>query len=249
MSNHLGLKVFSDVCSHYRSFAKPIDVRTTQCKSFLTGGPHITMNYVYDIDTRDEESFALDLATLRETKIPMMLLCEANISEKMNHIFKNENLTIIGSAQSKFLPLSDINYTPSALITIKEVKTDEMMNTWRQIAATGFDYPFGCDEPLFKDFISSGPHDSVKLFMAYIDGKAVGQSMLVLCNDTSANMWSSVLPEFRKQGILTEMIKYRNSIAHLHGHTQSVVQCMPSSAPVYDQLGYRNAEKFNIYTL
>ncbi|MFI4955984.1 MAG: GNAT family N-acetyltransferase [Gammaproteobacteria bacterium] len=249
MSDHLGLKIFSDVCSHYKLFARLINVQTTQCKTFVTGGPHATMNYVYDIDIRDEESFAHDLAMLRETKIPMMLLCEANTSEKMDYLFKSENLTIIGSAQSKFLPLSHFCYTPSPMISIKEVKTDEMMTTWRQVAATGFDYPFGCDEALFKDYISSAPHDSVKLFVAYVDGKAVGQSMLVLCEDASANMWSSVLPEYRKQGILTEMIKYRNSIAHLHGHTQSVVQCMPSSAPVYDKLGYMNAEKFNIYSL
>lgn len=249
MSNHLGLKIFSDVCGHYKSFSKLINVHTTQCKTFITGGQHAAMNYVYDIDIRDEGLFAHDLAMLRKTKIPMMLLCKENISKKMDHLFKCENLTMIGGAQSKHLTIRDFSYTPSSAINIREVKEDETMETWRQIAATGFDYPFGCDEPLFKNFICSGNHAAVKLFVAFVDGKAVGQSMLVLCADSSANMWSSVLPEYRKHGILTEMIKYRNSVACLHGHTQSVVQCMPSSASVYDKLGYINAEKFNIYAL
>lgn len=249
MDKNLGIRIFADVCKRYKSFSHYIDVPTTQCQSFITGGPNVQMNYVYDLDIRDEQAFIHDLALLRATHIPMMLLCETNSAEKHDALFKSGHLTLIGSAQSKYISLADWAYTPSPAISIREVNTEEMMIAWRKIAATAFEYPYGCDELLFQKFIDSGDHDAVKLYLAYIDDKAVGQAMLVLCDDASANMWSSVLPEYRNRGILTELIKYRNAVASQRGCTQSVVQCMPTSAPMYDNLHYKNAEKINLYTL
>jgi predicted acetyltransferase len=62
-------------------------------------------------------------------------------------------------------------------------------------------------------------------------------------------MWSSVLPEYRRQGVLTEMIGHRIDLARKLGFDTSVVQCMPMSGPVYDKFGYQNKEKLNIYAI
>lgn len=249
MKKHLGINTFAAACHQFKLFSQYIDVPTTQCQSFITGGPNVQMNYVYDLKIRDEQAFIQDLALLRATQIPMMLLCETSTAEKHDALFKSQHLTFIGSAQSKTISIADWAYTPSQTISVREVTTEDMMITWRNIAATGFEYPFGCDDHLFQQFIRSGQRDSVKLYLAYVDGKAAGQAMLVLCEGTSANMWSSVLPEYRKRGILTEMIKHRNHVAQQLGYTQNVVQCMPTSAPMYDKLQYKNAEIINLYTV
>lgn len=250
LQNHLGLKVFSEVCKQFELFTNPIHVDTTHCKTLLTGGPSAHMNYVYDIDTGDITGLEHNLTLLKATKIPMMLLCETESAAPLNAFFEKQGLFCIGSAQSKYMSLQHFTYTPLTQINIKQVTTPEMMDIWRKMAASNFDYPFGSDDLLFKNFTNPGKHhDTVKLFIAYINDKPAGQSMLVLCNDSSANMWSSVLPEYRKQGILTEMISFRNALAKSHGYQQSVVQCMPSSAPIYDKLGYQNAESFNMYII
>jgi hypothetical protein len=250
MTNHLGLKIFSDVCKHFEQFSTPVSTETNHCKTFISGGQNAQMNYVFDLDANNLSGLADDFALLKSTGIPMIILSETQASESFNQLFAQQGITFIGSAQSKYNSLDEHNHTPSSEIIVQKVSTDEMMNTWRQLAATNFNYPLGCDDLLFNNFMMPGKHhDAMELFIAYLDGEAAGQSMLVFCGDSSANMWSSVLPGFRKRGVLTEMVNHRNAIAKSRGCKQSIVQCMPSSAAVYDRLGYQNAESFNLYLI
>lgn len=250
MKTQLGLDIFAEVCQQFTRFAKAIPMNTSYCSTFITGAPNLHMNYVYGLDLSNPAGLGKDLAQLRETKIPMILMCAQDLPSPISNLLKEYGLTQIGSAQSKFKSISGEAYTPNPKIQIKAVLKEEDLSTWRKIAATSFDYPYGCDDLLFKPFLQPGKHhEKVKLYLAYINGEAAGQSMLVLCEEAAANMWSSVLPEFRNKGVLTEMIQYRNHIADQAGYAQSIVQCMPMSASVYDKVGYFNEEPFDLYAL
>lgn len=250
MNNHIGLKVFSEVCNRFNLFIEPILIPTRYCQSLVTGANHPQMNYIYDINLKNIEGLADDFSKLTSSNIPMIVLCESNMANPLNDFFQKNGLTFLGTAQSKVRSIENFSYTPADKIEIKEVSTSEMFNAWRKIAASGFGYPKECDEKLFKNFLSPGPHhEFVKLFLGYLDGEPVGQSMLVLGDTLSGNMWSSVLPEYRKNGVLTEMIKHRLNFASKLGFKENVVQCMPMSAPIYDKLGYHNKEILNLYAI
>lgn len=250
MSEHIGLKVFSEVCTRFNLFIDPILIPTQYCKSLVTGANHPQMNYIYDLNLKNIEGLTDDLSKLISSNIPMIVLCESKVANPLNDFFQKNGLTLLGTTQSKIKSIENFSYTPTNKIKIKEVSTPKMFETWRNIAATGFGYPKECDEKLFKNFLTRGQHhEFVKLFLGYLDDQPVGQSMLVLGDTLSGNMWSSVLPDYRKNGVLTEMIKHRLDFANKLGFKENVVQCMPMSAPIYDKLGYHNKEILNLYAI
>jgi hypothetical protein len=250
MTEQVGIKAFAEACDRFRLFSEQVLISTQYCKSFITGVHHPQMNFVYGIRADNMEGLNEDFSKLTLSGIPMLVLCESETTDALNDFFKDNSLTFLGTAQCKILTLENFSYIPSNKIKINEVSTPKMLDTWRSIAAQGFDYPKDVDEKMFKNFYQSGEHHKfVKLFLAYVNNIAVGQSMLVLGDTLSVNMWGSVLPEYRKQGILTEMICYRLHLAKKLGFKSNIVQCMPMSASVYDKNGYQNSESLNLYRI
>jgi hypothetical protein len=247
---HIGIKGFSEACGRFKLFSDSVLISTNYCKHLISGAQHPQMNYVYDLNFNDPKGLAEDFSKLKSLRIPMMILCEAEIAASMGDYFERNGLALIGSAQSKMRSLKNFSYTPSNKIKIKEVDTPVLLEIWRNISAIGFGYPKNIDEKLFGTFMHPGEHHtSVKLFLSYLDDVAVGQSMLVLGDQFAGNMWSSVLPEYRHRGVLTEMINHRIGLAKKIGFETSVVQCMPMSASVYDKLNYQNKEIINLYVI
>lgn len=246
----LGSKAFSEACTHFKLFTKTIPVPTRRCKNLITGEPDSQMNYAYDLEVDDLDALSEDLALLKKTRVPMTLICDTKRAASLHDYFARHEVILAATAQAKIRELSNFDYVPNPSVILREVNTPDMLHIWRDIAAIGFEYSRQCDGPFFDHYLTTGKHrEKVKLFLAYIEGVAAGQCMLILGDTVVSHMWDSVLPEYRNRGILTEMIYYRNAITKQLGYTSSVVQCMPTSDSAYSKTGYQNMEKLNIYTM
>lgn len=246
----IGLKSFTETCDLFRIFSSTHVEKTNYCDHLITGAHHPQFNYIYNLKIDNLNALAEELAKLKSLGLPMVILCEAKAAKSIDDFFESRGYSFIGAAQSKQLSLDSFFYNQNTAIRIEKVTTEEKFNLWREIAAIGFGYPTTVDEKLFSNFLNPGAHlKRIKLYLAYFDGKAVGQSMLILGKQISMNSWSSVLPEYRKKGVLTTMIAHRLHQAQKLGYDTNVVQCMPMSAPIYDKFGYQNEEVLNFYTM
>lgn len=245
---NLGIESFTEVCNEFQHFAITSPIATRVCKTLLTGSPNPQMNYIYNVDLTNLSALADDLATLRATKIPMMFLVTAEEAEPLQKFMTENGLAYYGSAQAKSMSLDNFNYTPNPEVRVEKV-TPKTLSAWRELAAEGFAYSTEDDKKMFENFFKYGEPKTVQLFLGYLGNKPAGQSMLVLGDELASNMWSSVLPEYRRRGVLTEMICYRMKLAKEAGYKITVVQCFPMSAGVYDKVGFKNNELINLYAL
>lgn len=125
-------------------------------------------------------------------------------------------------------------------LTIKLVNNFQEIEDVDFLSALSLHHPQG----YMKKFIQGIPETGFKVdglfcFIAYLDTLPVGQSFLAIHNNVPGLYFDSVHPDYRRQGIETEMIKTRMEFARDLGFDQIVVQCMSSSINIFQKIGFK----------
>lgn len=128
------------------------------------------------------------------------------------------------------------------------VTTSALFKTWCEINATVWNRSLDLTQDFFKGLSPEiNPKSRAQLFLARKNNEYVGSSLIDIQNDVAGCYWDCVLPEYRKQGVGSEMIYHRQNIAKQHGCSFVVAQCLNSSLNVYLQAGFQKGLPLALY--
>lgn len=140
------------------------------------------------------------------------------------------------------------NFSKMPLFDIQIVNDAEMLKSWAKVITLGL---FGNEESnttyvseLFNNLYS---HTKFKLFVGLYDGKPVGSSMLYFAGGVAGIYHISTLPEYRHQGIGTQMSLAPLQLAEKLGYRYGVLQASEMGEPVYRKIGFKEYYSFGIY--
>ncbi len=161
----------------------------------------------------------------------------ANLTDRLKaHGFE------IGEAEA--LLVMNINATPSLLHCpippeIEKISDekgiDDIMQLEKEVWGTSHD---DLAERLKRDLVQDP--DSLFIYAAYVQGKAVSAAWMYLHEGTSfGSLWGgSTLPAYRKQGWYTGLLAARAQAARDKGFPLLMVEASPMSRPILEKKGF-----------
>lgn len=176
--------------------------------------------------------------TFIERGIPFVCSAQRGFEDILSEKAHQYNFEIATySVATKFEIPDDWMYQPSDIISIKKVQIDDELVLFDDIAAKCFDDEVGCSYGFWQKAYTK---DVCKLYLAYSHNVAVGTILLSYVNNIAGIYWLSVLPEYRNQGIATELINYLIQEAKKDGYNSVIAHNdVPSSLSLFNKIGFQ----------
>lgn len=91
-------------------------------------------------------------------------------------------------------------------------------------------------------------HNSLtRLFLALVDGDAVGGLLLIFDGSVTGAYWLSVLPDFRRKGIAKRLADGLVQYAFDQGAEHVILQASPLAERIYRELGFAEVSRMRCY--
>lgn len=199
---------------------------------FKTGLPHPMCNWIIGSGTPE------DPKDLFPDDLPFLWLSD-KWSETLDTKLQKLGLSSepMSGMIGAFDDLDDIETDPRISIT-------EDLDLWFHIASRVWETPI----EMLRVFLRAleAKHDHEVLFVAKIDGEAVGCAALHFDGKTAGFHWNSVLPEYRGQGIGSGLARERIRCAKERGYKVGTAACRDSSIGIFQRLGFEKASEMGI---
>jgi GNAT superfamily N-acetyltransferase len=161
-------------------------------------------------------------------------------SQKLEHSLKIKGCEDIGPLTGVVHNLMHHISRPESPqgIVVQPVRTEFHFDQWCEVFTTVWrNHSFKAVSQLFRKFATNFDR-RFTLFLATKNGVPVGCSGLDVNDDIGTCLWDGVLPDYRKQGIATTMLKHRLHYAWEKGCDYMAAQCLPVSLNVYVREGF-----------
>jgi ribosomal protein S18 acetylase RimI-like enzyme len=153
-------------------------------------------------------------------------------------LFEDAGFERRGDFPAKFLML-DTNFDDVAQsdVIMKKVKTDKELNDWADVTAIVYTLDKG-RLLQFGKMAMTQPH--VVLYIAYHDNIPVSTRMLLAYGKTVTGYFSATLPNYRRRGIASALLRCSLNDARKNGAILFVNQAAPNSAIVWQKMGMKD---------
>jgi GNAT superfamily N-acetyltransferase len=129
-------------------------------------------------------------------------------------------------------------------VTIKVADNEPMIKLWADTVSNALWNGNAFEACLFERMI----HDpDYRFYLAFLDGKAIASSMVLLSNHIATIDMVATLPEYRKMGIGTAMVIAPLLYAKEKGYELGVLQASQAGEPVYRKIGFEEYCRFVVY--
>lgn len=152
--------------------------------------------------------------------------------------------------------LADMSSLPDvrpcdAVLKIIQVKNKENLRLWEEVAFEGFDFPTKTKQQFHRFLAAMNLTDgsAQKLFLASFQGKPVATSLLFLHEAACGIYFVSTLAEYRKKGIGRAITLATMQAAKQAGASYATLQSSPDGLHVYQQAGFQEFCRVNVYGL
>lgn len=168
-------------------------------------------------------------------------------------MLKAEGFSFVDSIPSLLADLSllpDREFGDKA-ITVKRVVNKEYLELWKEISFAGFDFPPQTHDQYghFTAAFNLDPDSPQKIFLAFLNGKPVGTSLLFLAEKAAGIYFVTTLAEHRKKGIGLELTQATMRYAKMTGSRFATLQSSPDGLRVYQQAGFKEYCRVDVYSL
>ena len=205
----------------------------------LTRFPSLTFNFIYLKDADDGliEKFIA-------TNVPFCSFADPSLIGS-DLIFQKYNMQFVENVKAhQFNEVSSFKYIPSGSIEISRVATDLQLDMFDQISSSCFQ-----DTPGYttKFLGSLSTTEEFEIYLAYKDRKPIGTVALSTVNDCAGLYWLSVLPEYRNQGVASEMVRFVINRAKDKGFDQICSQNYQASVTLFQRLSFMPSVELPLY--
>ncbi len=145
--------------------------------------------------------------------------------------------------------LADVRCDPG--MTIMQVTNREELFLWEEVSFSGFDFPSQTRQQ-YHQFVGTFnllPDSPQKFFLAWLSGKPVATSLLFLHKKVGGIYFVSTLAEYRKKGIGLDLTCATMRQAKQSGAQFATLQSSPDGWHVYQQAGFKEYCRVDVYSL
>jgi GNAT superfamily N-acetyltransferase len=168
-------------------------------------------------------------------------------------LLKAEGFSFVMSIPCMLADLRELtDSAPSrSIITLTQVRSKEELNLWRDVSFAGFEFPqeTGGQYDRFVDTFNHHPDSPQKFFLAYANGKPVGTSLVFQTENAAGIYFVTTLAEHRKKGIGLELTEATLRLAKKAGARFATLQSSPDGLHVYEQAGFKEYCRVDVYSL
>lgn len=133
-----------------------------------------------------------------------------------------------------------------AELTVSLVKDAQVLKQWSQAGVDGFGMPDVMVEANY-DFMSHIDSSNICAYLGYLRGKPVATTLLILAAGVAGIYYVTTIPEARRQGIGTALVRTALVEARNRGYLIGVLQSSTMGLGVYRSLGFEEYCKIGQY--
>jgi N-acetylglutamate synthase len=216
-----------------------------------TGLPLPDFNTLFAFDPPNSLDFVDEMIErfFGKENVPWEIVTTSENSARLGQLAVQKNLFKTEQSPAMILDLlPEWTPIPPKVLSIREVKSADDVFTFLKTSDAGFGAPPGTLSAL-KAGITTNEAVSNRgvAYLGYVRGKPVATSLRFTTSDIAGIYSVSVLPEFRRRGF-GEAMTWRAAVDGLEeGCTRSCLQATAMGFPVYEKMGYRVVEKYQIW--
>jgi GNAT superfamily N-acetyltransferase len=168
-------------------------------------------------------------------------------------LLKTEGFSFVMSVPCMLTDLRALADSASSgpAVTLVQVRSKEELNLWKDVSFAGFDFPqeTGGQYDRFVDTFNHRPDSPQKFFLAYANGKPVGTSLVFQTENAAGIYFVTTLAPHRKKGIGLELTQATLRWAKRAGAHFATLQSSPDGLHVYEQAGFKEYCRVDVYSL
>lgn len=140
---------------------------------------------------------------------------------------------------------------PDAGLSVMQAGNEEELSWWEDVSFAGFDFPPETRRQ-YHEFVGTfnlNSDSSQKFFLAFWNEKPVATSLLFLNRNAAGIYFVSTLAEHRKKGIGRALTRATMHFAKQAGAQFVSLQSSPDGLRIYEQAGFKEYCKADVYSL
>ena len=164
-------------------------------------------------------------------------------------VLEHNNLRAVGSFPAMILDLSTLETVDYGReIIIKEIthESSERLK-WIEIVSTSFNVSPIELTKLLDFFMTKLSPGTLRLYVAYYNGRAAAASMALHHGKIIAMHWIATIPEFRNKGLGFAVTHKPLVDSKANGIEQAVLLASAMGKPVYERIGFKQYAVYNVY--
>ncbi len=168
------------------------------------------------------------------------------------NMLKAEGFSFVDSIPSMLADLTELAREPrDTSLQMMPIRNKEELLMWEEISFASFDFPPETQQQYhrFVGTFNLNPDSSHKFFLACWNGKPVATSLLFLHENAGGIYFVSTLAEYRKKGIGLALTLSTMRCAQQSGARFATLQSSPDGLRVYQQAGFQEYCRVDIYSL
>ena len=124
-------------------------------------------------------------------------------------------------------------------VEIRRVASRADREAWARTFVVGYGFPPEWAPAFAGLFGGMDDHDEYRGYVAFVDGRPVATSTVLLTGDVAGLYDVAVLPEMRRRGIGAAVTLGPFHEARREGARTAILHASPLGLPVYERLGFR----------
>jgi len=173
-------------------------------------------------------------------------------SPSTGNMLKAEGLSLVVSVPSMFADLTSwVGESTDNNLQIRQIKNKEDLSLWEEVSFAGFDFPRETRHQYHR-FIGTfnlNADSPQKFFLALVNHQPVATSLLFLHENAGGVYFVSTLASERKKGIGLTLTLATMRFAKKAGAAFVTLQSSPDGFKVYEQAGFEECCKVDVYSL
>ena len=214
---------------------------------FATGLPTPFFNQVVIDDGARAEDVAAGVAILRHRGARFCVVLRRDQDAALRPLMDELGLALDGGIMPGMVlhPIPDDLVTTAPGLEIRQVGDAGALRDHAVVAALGFGLPEAVGISFMGDELWT--RDGAAVYTGYADGLPVTSGFSVRTGDTLGLFTIATLPEARGRGFGAAMTARLVADGAAAGCTAAALQASPMGRPIYERMGFRLVQEYEIY--
>jgi GNAT superfamily N-acetyltransferase len=163
-----------------------------------------------------------------------------------------ENQGFVLAGEQAIMALTDLNTldiqtNPDLKVVPLDSTNDEQIEATLQVISSAFQRTQEQIDKRRPGFFEDAKSGSQQNYLAYLDGRLVGQGRIDLSGSTAHLSGAATLPDYRGRGVYSTLLLHRLKVGREFGHQIATIDAQPMSKPIVARHGFKEYTTSYIY--